>query len=239
MCDPQVRGGCAPDHRPRQCRPGEMLCRRAAPTPSPDTCPARGFLRMIHSTLSTRDAEDLLSTRSRPAVAVPIQPQVQIVQDRAGYGVRRRLVPGHHQVEAAGALRHLDVLVACTPPAATRKSAPPPIQPPVSSRLRTLVRAETLPSPYCACSGPGAAGVGGGEGVRSIQPSDPAGSRRPSVSGPCQRRVFPVLRGRIHQQGGHSRHRGRGHAGAVVRDDTRHGSRRRGPSESRTPVATT
>ena len=45
----------------------------------------------------------MLPARSRSAIAVLVQPQVQIVQNRAADGVGRRFVPGHHEVEAAGA----------------------------------------------------------------------------------------------------------------------------------------
>ena len=65
-------------------------------------------------------------------------------------------------------------------PCCNSEIAPPPIQPPVSSRLRTLVRAETLPSPYCACSGPGPLVLV--EGKASTSSTQTSGRIAPAIS---------------------------------------------------------
>ena len=108
--DPQVGGGGAPDYRPGQRRPRrgrvDAVGRHLGPVDAWSRISEDDPLHVVHP-----GRRNMLSAGDGPAIGLPVEPQVEIVQHGAGDGVGRRLVPGQHQVEAAGALRHQDVLI--------------------------------------------------------------------------------------------------------------------------------
>ena len=203
--DHQARGGRSPDHRPRQPRPG----RRGVDPPRHDLRPVPARLRIPQDDpfhVVHPGHGRMLSARSLAAISVPVQPQVQIVQDRAGNGVRRGFVPGHHQVETAGALGHLDVLEGelSLLQLGNRTAADPAVRP---VPVQDAGARRRLAQPVLRLQRPRPAGVGRGEGLGSVQPRvRPDRTRHQSRT--RQRRMFPVLRGRIQQQGGYPCRRG-------------------------------
>ena len=213
--DPQVGGGGPPDHRPGQRRPRrggvDAVSRHLRPVEPGLRISEDDPLHVVHAR-----RRNMLAAGDRAAIAVPVEPQVEIVQHGAADGVGGRLVPGQHQVESAGALRHQDVLkgVLALPRLGDRGAAAPTVGSiPVEHAGSGRNLAQSVPG--MQCSRP--AGVGCREGRGGLEPGvrpDGAGHQ----PGTGQRGLLTEGGDRIHQQGGHPGHRRRRETGAVGTD---------------------
>ena len=90
--------------------PGAQRCRHGGPRASHGKTPDGGFLRMIHSTLSTREAETCSPHASGPQSPSRSSHRSRSFKTALPIVVRRRFAPGHHEVEAAGVLRHHNIV---------------------------------------------------------------------------------------------------------------------------------
>ena len=213
--DPQVGGGGAPDYRPGQRRPRrgrvDAVGRHLGPVDAWSRISEDDPLHVVHP-----GRRNMLPAGDGPAIGLPVEPQVEIVQHGAGDGVGRRLVPGQHQVEAAGALRHQDVLIGvlAVPQLGDRSPAAPAVGSiPVEHGGSGRHLAQSVPG--MQPSRP--AGVGRWEGRGVLQPGiRPDGGGHQASPGQCG--LLPEGGDRIHQQGGHPGHRRRRETGAVEAD---------------------
>ena len=210
--DLQIRRRGAPDRRPgercarwigvdtgcRHLRPVHPRCRIGDDDP----------LDVVHTGCGF-----ILSARFRRAIAAVIEPQVEIVQHRAGDGVGRRLVPGQHQVQAARAVGHVDVHPAVFAVLEFRNCAG-------AFPAAGLVLIENagagghLAEPVLHLQLPRTCGIVGRVDIGVLHPGvgfDGAGHQ----ARPGQRRPFAMCGSGIHQQCGHTSHCRRRHAGAT------------------------
>ena len=213
--DPQVGGGGAPDHRPgqRRSRRGgvDAVGRHLGPVDAWMWISEDDPLHVVHP-----GRRNMLPAGDGPAIAVPVEPQVEIVQHGAGDGVGGRLVPGHHQVEAAGAFRHQDVLIGvlAVPQLGDRATAAPAVG---SIPVEHGGSGRHLAQSVLGMQPSRPVGVGGGEHRGGLQPGvRPDGAGHQPSPGQCG--LLPEGGDRIHQQGGHPGRRRRRETGAAVAD---------------------
>ena len=147
------------------------------------------------------------------AIGVPVHPQVQIVQHRLRQRIRRRLVPGQRDVQAASPFRHLDVLIAVFAIAEFQRRAAgrPAVRriPAQHAGARRDLAQTVLVLQFSRAVAGVQRELGGvvEEGVWPDGAGDEPGAHR--------RRLLAELWHRVHQQRGDASHRRRGHAGAA------------------------
>ena len=220
--DVEVRAGVPPDHGPSQRRAGRFR-----------VDPRRRHLGAPRSRrrIPNDDPFDVVHVRGRGvlpacrhwAVAALVEPQIQIVEDRAGDGVRRWLVPRHNEVEAARIRRHIDVDETVLAVRKDRHRAP--ARPAVG--LITVEDSSACRRPAHAVlrlQGPGPTGVVGRENGFVGQPRVGTYRARHEPR-PRQRRLFAICRCRVQQQRRHACGGRRRHACAVENRDSRLDSR--------------
>ena len=149
----------------------------------------------------------MLAARGSSAVAVAVEPQVEVVQHLGGDDIGRRLVPRQHQVEAARAIGDDDVPVRVLAALqfGYRAAVGPAVRAvPVQHRGPGRRLAEPVPG----VQGARTLRIVRRKPFRRVQPRiGPDGARHQAR--PSQRRLLPVRRHGVHQQGRDAGDRGR------------------------------